>query len=147
MHPQSSTILICSNILNASAYVCVHVYAKQGSFENTMLSLHLLQHIEYVRACIFIRIWQTWSLERCTGCRRWMDALRCRSLFAKEPLIIGPFCGKWPPKIRHPMGLVDHTRTHAHTHTLWRDVAPYACICLCYMYYTLDGVMYSERAL
>jgi len=27
------------------------------------------------------------------------------SLFAKEPLIIGLFCGKWPLKIRHPMGL------------------------------------------
>jgi len=24
---------------------------------------------------------------------------------AKEPLIIGLFCGKWPMKIRHPMGL------------------------------------------
>ena len=25
--------------------------------------------------------------------------------FAKQPLIIGLFCGKWPVKIRHPMGL------------------------------------------
>jgi len=33
------------------------------------------------------------------------DALSCRSLSAKEPLIIGLFCGKWPIKIRHPITL------------------------------------------
>ena len=29
------------------------------------------------------------------------DALSCRSLFAKEPLIIGLFCGKQPMTMRH----------------------------------------------
>ena len=33
------------------------------------------------------------------------DASSCRSFFAKEPLIIGLFCEKWPKKIRHPTGL------------------------------------------
>jgi len=33
------------------------------------------------------------------------DALRCGSFFAKEPLIIGLFCGKCPMKIRHLMTL------------------------------------------
>ena len=33
------------------------------------------------------------------------DALSCRSLSAKEPLIMGPFCGKRPIKIRHPRRL------------------------------------------
>ena len=33
------------------------------------------------------------------------DASSCRSLFAKQPLIIGFFGGKWPFKIRHPMHL------------------------------------------
>jgi len=33
------------------------------------------------------------------------DALSRRSLSAKEPLIAGLFCGKWPTKIRHPMHL------------------------------------------
>jgi len=32
-------------------------------------------------------------------------ALSCRSFSAKEPLIIGLFCEKWPIKIRHSMGL------------------------------------------
>jgi len=29
----------------------------------------------------------------------------CSSFFAKEPLIMRLFCGKWPTKIRHSMGL------------------------------------------
>ena len=33
------------------------------------------------------------------------SALSRRSFFAKEPLIIGLFCEKWPMKIRHHMGL------------------------------------------
>jgi len=33
------------------------------------------------------------------------DAFSCKSLSAKEPLIIGLFCGKCPLKIRHPMHL------------------------------------------
>jgi len=33
------------------------------------------------------------------------NALRFGSLFAKEPLIIGLFCGTWSIKKRHPMGL------------------------------------------
>jgi len=33
------------------------------------------------------------------------DALSCRSFSAKEPLIVGLFCVKWPMKIRHPMNL------------------------------------------
>ena len=33
------------------------------------------------------------------------DGFSCRSLFAKEPLIIGPVCGRRPIKIWHPMGL------------------------------------------
>jgi len=33
------------------------------------------------------------------------DPFICRSLSAKEPLITGLFCVKWPTKIRHPMHL------------------------------------------
>jgi len=33
------------------------------------------------------------------------DASSCKSIFAKEPWIIGLFCGKWPIRIRYPMGL------------------------------------------
>ena len=34
-----------------------------------------------------------------------LDASGCRSFYAKEPLIIGLFCGQWPIKTRHPMYL------------------------------------------
>jgi len=44
------------------------------------------------------------------------DALSCRSFFAKEPLIIGLFCGKWPVKIRHPMGLRHPVPRHVYIH-------------------------------
>ena len=37
---------------------------------------------------------------RCIGC-----LVSCTSLSAKEPLILGLFCGKWPIKIRHPVTL------------------------------------------
>ena len=37
--------------------------------------------------------------------REWASlwVLQMSSFFAKEPLIIGLFCGKWPIKIRHPV--------------------------------------------
>jgi len=45
------------------------------------------------------------------------DALSCRLFFAKEPPIIGLFCGKCPTQIRHPMGL---------RHPVVRE-----CVCAC----------------
>jgi len=59
-------------------------------------------------------------------------ALSCRSFSAKEPIIVGLFCGKRPIKVRHPMTLrhpvwdiytrhvgakMWHTHTHLHTLT------------------------------
>jgi len=32
----------------------------------------------------------------------WLFSLRCRSFFAKEPLLIGFFCGKWPVNFVSP---------------------------------------------
>jgi len=48
-----------------------------------------------------------------TGWRRLIGWLKLQVIFrnrdthyfGKEPLTIGLFCGKWPVKIRHPMGL------------------------------------------
>jgi len=58
-----------------------------------------------------------------TGWRRPIGCLSCRSFFAKDPLIIGFFCGKWPVKIRPPVGLrrpMLHadTTTHPHIHSV-----------------------------
>jgi len=50
--------------------------------------------------------WYTWLFENnywwIQGGEDSWDALSCRSFFAKEPLIIGLFCIKWPMKIRYP---------------------------------------------
>jgi len=53
--------------------------------------------------------WPPWiyvHTKTSTGWRRPVGYLiSCRSFFAKEPLTIGLFCGKWAMKIRHPIGL------------------------------------------
>jgi len=46
------------------------------------------------------------------------DALCCRSLSAKEPRIIGLFCGKRPVKIRHPVHLRHAVLNLLHEKTL-----------------------------
>ena len=46
-----------------------------------------------------------WLLSRCLTPFTPRTAKSCRSFFAKEPLLIRLFCGKWPVKERHPMGL------------------------------------------
>jgi len=67
----------------------------------------------------------TTKWQRPMGC---LKLLSCRSFSAKEPIIIRLVCGKWPVKIRHPMGLrhpvslTDNMRgTHMcdMTHELW----------------------------
>ena len=50
------------------------------------------------------------------------DALSCRSFFAKEPLIIGLFCGKWPMEIRHPMTLRHSVTETVYMHTAKMDI-------------------------
>ena len=51
------------------------------------------------------------------------DVLSCRSFLAKEPLITGLFCGKWPIKIRHPMGL-----RHSVTWLWLNDISSFSMI-------------------
>ena len=67
------------------------------------------------------------------------DASSCRSFFAKEPRIIGLFCGKCPIKTRHPMTLhhpvwvMSHEPRHASVcaYTVWYS----------YMQHQVRGVM------
>jgi len=44
------------------------------------------------------------------------DASSCRLFFAKEPLVIGLFCRKWPMKIVHPLTL-RHPVSHVYLYT------------------------------
>jgi len=47
----------------------------------------------------------THTYRSATGWQRPIGCLKLQVVFAKEPLIIGFFGGKWPVKTRHPMGL------------------------------------------
>ena len=46
-----------------------------------------------------------YALLRVQGGEDSQNASSCRSFFAKQPLIIGLFCGKGPLKIGHPLRL------------------------------------------
>ena len=68
------------------------------------------------------------------------DALSCRSFSAKEPLIIGLFCGEWPIKIRDPMGLRHPVRL---VQTFrWISVYIYY-ICIVHYWYNFVTTCYS----
>jgi len=105
---------------------------------------------DYLFLCIFVLrlMYVTWLIHTCNpyqivqgGEDSW-DALSCRSFFAKEPLIIGLFCGKWPMKIRHPKYTLAililqtqhpqcislswmHTYIYIHTHISWMYIYIY----------------------
>ena len=65
--------------------ISIHVVCR-------MLCIHM-----YIDTCI------TRMNTHTTGWRRPIGCLESQSFSAKEPLIIGLFCRKWPIKIRHPM--------------------------------------------
>jgi len=59
------------------------------------------------------------SLMCSIGWRKPIGCLNCRSVLAWEPLIIGLFCGKWPIKIRYPMGLRHPVHTFQWSHVFY----------------------------
>jgi len=67
------------------------------------------------------------------------DASSCRSFSAKEPLIIGLFCGKWPTKIRHPMGLHHSVTVFDSSSCAWR------CTSGIYMYESIFKIHKSTN--
>jgi len=76
------------------------------------LLLHLYQHHRYIFTTYICNTADKFSQHAgVQGGEDPQDALSCRSLSLKEPLIIGLYCGKWPIKIRHPMGLCNPVST------------------------------------
>jgi len=61
-------------------------------------------------------VWHEMRQCVCTGWRRPIGYLKLQAISRKEPLIIVVFCGKWPMKIRHPMGL---------RHPVWEFFIPF----------------------
>jgi len=70
-----------------------HTAAHWNTLQHTTMRRNTKQH--------------TTGCRRCIGCLKLRVSFckRCRSLSAKEPLIIGLYCRKRFIKIRHPMGL------------------------------------------
>jgi len=94
--------------------MCVCVFLSLHIDMSCWWCLHISQNVRVfvmcVCVCVCVRV--CLSLQ---GVEDPYDALSRRSFSAKEPLISGSFCGKWPTKIRHSMSL---------RHTV------HACICL-----------------
>ena len=97
---------------------CVHVCAYTHNI-HTRIHMYLFTHralcpepasihVIVLKSLLIIlksQLTTQYSVDIYTGWRGCMDALICRSLSAKEPLMRRGFCGKWPEKIRHPMRL------------------------------------------
>jgi len=111
-------------------YICVYVYMCIGVQVYMCICVHVYMCIcAYVHMCICVCVYMCkneWvvclsmnvglvheSMSGLCDTDGW-DALRCRSFLAKEPLIIGLFCRKWPIRIRHFMGLVTHVNGGCH---------------------------------
>jgi len=99
--PQHTTNTHTHTLQHAATHTPVsshlHLYIKGDC--NTLQ--HTATHIQ--STATYICTWRLWANN--TGWRRdtGSDALNYRSLSAKEPLIMGLFCGENPTKIRHPM--------------------------------------------
>jgi len=107
------------------SFICVTRLTK--SCHKWVMSRTQMSHVSYTNECDTTYKVETWLLcvwdmtHLCVRhdsfvCETWLicdlqsgedpqDALICRSFLAKQPLIMGLFFGKWPTKIRHPMGL------------------------------------------
>jgi len=72
------------------------------------------------------------------------DASSCRSFSAKEPPIIGLFCGKWPLKIRHSMPLrhpVARIPIYVYFVRICKMMYVHVCIIYVYVYVCVDIYM------
>ena len=108
---------MCGWILGAQIMIQTYVYMYRHScntLQHTATHCNTLQRKRIYICAAQHRGRKSWfkSMYKCTyiciglqGDEDALDALRCRLFSAKEPLIIGLFCGKWPVKIRHPTSL------------------------------------------
>ena len=115
-------------------YVFIHIYTYVYKYIYACIYIYICIHMyRYIYICIYIYVWiymqsvHRWWYAMSRGesailrqqsphfPTKYVAASMCsalyrvsktyRSFLAKEPLIIGLFCGKWRMKIRHPMGL------------------------------------------
>jgi len=97
----SSVGLIRRSILQVSFLVIFEMNIKMNSapFETNRRNIRNI-HFKHENFHFTFRI-----CIASTGWRRLIGCSKLQVVFAKPPLIIGLFCGKWPVKIRHSMTL------------------------------------------
>jgi len=83
--------------MHAYMHTCIHAYMHMPACMNTCIH-------SYMHTCIHAHT-NTEDAYLIQGGEDPSDALSCRSFPAKEPLIVGLSCWKWPVKIRHSMPL------------------------------------------
>jgi len=101
----------------------VHTYRYRAAHIDAPRMPQLVGQFPQIHIITYIskKLWRTnhryHAIQVIQGGEDPYGALRCRSFIAKEPQIIGLFCGKRPVKIRHPMGLRHPVRSI--THVSW----------------------------
>jgi len=128
---------------------CMYVWVMHVCVIDTCMYVWVMHVCIYYVHCTHLRRqvmrvfvhWRGFSCRyRCTRCRwcrsytyvcgEWYRVAKTnrmpyfyRLFFAKEPLIIRLFCGKWPVKIRHPVGLLHPS------HVCMCEWHMYVCMC------------------
>jgi len=101
----------------------VHTYRYRAAHIDAPRMPQLVGRFPQIHIITYIskKLWRTnhryHAIQVIQGGEDPYGALRCRSFIAKEPQIIGLFCGKRSVKIRHPMGLRHPVRSI--THVSW----------------------------
>ena len=104
-------VYIYTYICISSLYIfliCVHMYVCKILFLwqiRMYMCIHIHIYIYKSCLCIFVVLHLIGCAARYRVAKTHRMPYLYRSFSTKEPPIIGLFCGKWPAKIRHPIGL------------------------------------------
>jgi len=141
MYHENSFVYVSRDVQNSFVYVsreflCVCIRIPLFSKVNCIVNLHGILKCElafknfYQQLLVILTrgnsqnsaVWRLYI----QGGEDLQDPLSCRSSVAKEPLIIGLFCGKWPIKIRHPKRLL-HPVEHSGASFSWWVMWHWVC--------------------
>jgi len=134
--------------INIHIRVYVHTHIRKKFLKHYRWCLR--QRRWYACVCVCLRV--TWAVNRIasisTECRRPIGCLKLQVICAKEPLITGLFCRKWPIKIRHPMDLRHPVAIYVYTYictiNVWLNM--HASEMYVYMYVCVHIIQHDQRA-
>jgi len=107
LHTNSQKSALATNSQKSARYKCSNVTTLHNIWEILKSQLatnsQKVRSLEKVKSQLATRVAKIHSMP-----------YLCRSFSAKQPLIVGLFCGKRPTKIRHAMGLCHPVRRIPH---------------------------------